>query len=58
MHSRILVTARSNEHGATLARPLEKPQQARDLVALIYGWFMKDTRDLRRLKALLDALAA
>jgi hypothetical protein len=43
---------------ARLWRDHGKPQQARDLVAPIYGWFMKDTRDLRRLKAVLDALAA
>jgi predicted ATPase len=36
-----------------------KPQQARELLAPIYGWFTEgfDTRDLKEAKTLLDALA-
>jgi class 3 adenylate cyclase/predicted ATPase len=45
---------------ARLWRDQGKPQQARDLLAPIYGWFTEgfDTRDLKEAKALLDALAA
>jgi predicted ATPase len=37
-----------------------KVQQARELLAPIYGWFTEgfDTRDLKEAKALIDALAA
>jgi predicted ATPase len=37
-----------------------KPQQARELLAPVYGWFTEgfDTRDLREAKALLEELAA
>ena len=37
-----------------------KPQQARELLAPVYGWFTEgfDTRDLKEAKALLDALHA
>ena len=36
-----------------------KPQQARELLAPVYGWFTEglDTRDLKEAKALLSALA-
>jgi predicted ATPase len=36
------------------------PQQARELLAPVYGWFTEgvDTRDLKEAKALLDTLAA
>ena len=36
-----------------------KENQARDLLAPIYGWFTQgfDTRDLKEAKALLDALS-
>jgi predicted ATPase len=36
-----------------------KVQQARELLAPVYGWFTEgfDTRDLKEAKALLDALA-
>ena len=36
-----------------------KSQQARELLAPIYGWFTEgfDTRDLKEAKALLDELA-
>jgi hypothetical protein len=42
-----------------LGRPsTSKDQQARELLALIYGWFTEgfDTRDLKEAKALLDVL--
>jgi len=37
-----------------------KPQQARDLLAPVYGWFTEgfDTLDLKEAKGLLDELAA
>jgi class 3 adenylate cyclase/tetratricopeptide (TPR) repeat protein len=43
---------------ARLWRDEGKPQQARDLLAPIYGWFTEgfDTRDLKEAKALLDQL--
>ena len=45
---------------ARLWRDQGKPQQARELLAPVYGWFTEgfDTRDLKEAKALLDALAA
>jgi predicted ATPase len=43
---------------ARLWRDQGKPQQARELLAPVYGWFAEgfDTRDLKEAKALLDAL--
>ena len=45
---------------ARLCRDQGKPQQARELLAPVYGWFSEgfDTRDLKEAKALLDTLAA
>jgi len=45
---------------ARLWRDRGKVQQARELLALVYGWFTEgfDTRDLKDAKALLDELAA
>jgi predicted ATPase len=45
---------------ARLWRDQGKPQQARDLLAPVYGWFTEgfDTRDLKDAKALLEELAA
>jgi len=45
---------------ARLWRDQGKPQQARELLAPVYGWFTEgfDTRDLKDAKALLDTLAA
>ena len=44
---------------ARLWRDQGKPQQARDLLAPVYGWFTEgfDTRDLKEAKALLAELA-
>ena len=44
---------------ARLRRDQGKLQQARELLALVYGWFIEgfDTRDLKEAKALLDELA-
>ena len=44
---------------ARLWRDQGKPQQARELLAPIYGWFTEgfDTRDLKEAKALLEQLA-
>jgi predicted ATPase len=44
---------------ARLRRDQGKVQQARELLAPVYGWFTEgsDTRDLKEAKALLDALA-
>jgi hypothetical protein len=45
---------------ARLRRDQGKPQQARDLLAPVYGWFTEgfDTLDLKEVKALLDELRA
>jgi predicted ATPase len=45
---------------ARLWRDQGKPQQARELLAPVYGWFTEgfDTRDLKDAKALLDELPA
>ena len=44
---------------ARLWRSQGKPQQARELLAPVYGWFTEgfDTRDLEEAKALLEQLA-
>ena len=44
---------------ARLWRDQDKVQQARELLAPVYGWFTEgfDTRDLKEAKALLDELA-
>jgi predicted ATPase len=45
---------------ARLWRSRGNVQQARELLAPVYGWFTEgfDTRDLKEAKALLDALAS
>ena len=45
---------------ALLWRDQGKPQQARELLAPVYGWFTEgfDTLYLKEAKSLLDALAA
>jgi predicted ATPase len=45
---------------ARLWRDQGKVQQARDLLAPVYGWFTEgfDTRDLKEAKALLDEMAS
>ena len=45
---------------ARLWRFQGKPQQARELLAPVYGWFTEgfETRDLKEAKALLEELAA
>jgi predicted ATPase len=45
---------------ARLWRDQGKPQQARELLAPVYGWFTEgfETRDLKDAKGLLDELAA
>ena len=45
---------------AHLWRDQGKEQQARELMAPVYGWFTEgfDTRDLKEAKALLEGLAA
>jgi predicted ATPase len=50
--STTLLTLVSSEQG--------KPQQARELLAPVYGWFTMgfDTRDLKEAEALLEELAA
>ena len=49
---------RRNER-ARLWRDQGKPQQAREVLAPVYGWFTEgfDTSDLKEAKALLDALS-
>jgi predicted ATPase len=60
---RALAVARQQHRAAMslarLWRDQGKVQQARELVAPVYGWFTEgfDTRDLKEAKALLDALA-
>jgi predicted ATPase len=45
---------------ARLWRDQGKPEQARELLAPVYGWFTEgfDTRDLKEAKALLDELVS
>jgi predicted ATPase len=45
---------------ARLLRSQGKRDEARELLAPVYGWFTEgfDTRDLKEAKALLDELAA
>ena len=45
---------------ARLWREQGKPQQARELLAPVYGWFTEgfDTLDLKEAKVLLDTLAS
>ena len=45
---------------ARLRRDQDKSQQARELLAPVYGWFTEgfDTLDLKEAKALLNELAA
>jgi predicted ATPase len=45
---------------ARLWRDQRRPQQARELLAPVYGWFTEgfDTLDLKEAKALLDELAS
>ena len=45
---------------ARLWRDQGKPQQARELLAPVYGWFTEgfDTRDLKEAKGLLEELAS
>ena len=50
---------RASMNLARLWRDQGKVQQARELLAPVYGWFTEgfDTRDLKEAKSLLDALA-
>ena len=54
------VELRASMSLARLWRDQGKVQQARELLAPVYGWFTEgfDTRDLKEAKALLDGLAA
>ena len=54
---KVLGVARGNEH-ARLWRDQGKREEARDLLAPVYGWFTEgfDTLDLKEAKALLDEL--
>jgi predicted ATPase len=53
------INANSAPNLARLWRDQGKVQQARDLLAPVYGWFTEgfDTRDLKEAKALLKELA-
>ena len=57
--AKVLATACSDEL-ARLWRDRGKRDEARDLLAPVYGWFTEgfDTRDLRETKALLEESAA
>ena len=52
LHAAIFLARHWRDHG--------KPQQARELLAPLYGWFTEgfDTRDLKDAKALLEQLAS
>jgi predicted ATPase len=54
------VQAPKREARAGIWRDQGKVQQARELLAPVYGWFTEgfDTRDLKEAKALLEELAA
>ena len=56
--SQILGTPRRHEPRTPLARP-GQGEQARELLAPVYGWFTEgfDTVDLKEAKALLEELA-
>ena len=56
---KILGAARGDEHGAAVARAGQERQQARDLLAPVYGWFTEglDTLDLKQARMALDELA-
>ena len=45
---------------ARLHRKQDRPSEARDLLAPVYGWFTEgfDTQDLKEARALLDTLDA
>jgi predicted ATPase len=51
--------SRRTDRSTGLWRDQDKRDQARDLLAPVYGWFTEgfDTRDLKEAKALLDELA-
>ena len=51
---------RRDEHGAALVRDQGKRDEARELLAPVYGWFTEgfDTLDLKEAKALLEELGA
>jgi predicted ATPase len=57
--SKVLGAACGNEH-ARLWRDQGKRDEARELLAPVYGWFTEgfDTRDLKEARALLDELHA
>jgi hypothetical protein len=52
--------SRGATRGAVCGRDQGKVQQARELLALVYGWFTEgfDTPDLKEAKALLEELSA
>jgi len=56
---KILGTSRRHEH-ARLWRDQGKRDEARELLAPVYGWFTEgfDTRDLKEAKGLLDELSS
>jgi predicted ATPase len=56
----LLLKLRAAMSLARLWRSQGKPQQARELLAPVYGWFTEgfDTHDLKEAKALLDELAS
>jgi len=60
MAFRCLWLARPATSLACLWRDQSKSQQARELLAPVYGWFTEgfDTSDLKEAKALLEELAA
>jgi hypothetical protein len=57
---RFIALQKRRRQPARLWRDQGKQQQARELLAPVYGWFMEgfDTRDLKEANALLEELAA
>jgi hypothetical protein len=58
LEGEVFWTPRRDQHGTALRD--QKPQQARELLAPVYGWFTEgfDTLDLKEAKALLCELAS
>jgi predicted ATPase len=55
-----LALEKAMRHARSRLREQGKPQQARELLAPVYGWFTEgfDTRDLKEAKALLRELGS
>ena len=58
--ARVPATVVGAASGQRVSKNQGKPQQARELLAPVYGWFAEgfDTLDLKEAKALLEELAS